>query len=219
LNGLRFVDSFFPSGGYAFSSGLEAAVQAGAVQDADSLSRYVDDLLRNGTGRCEAVAVSRAHEASANGDLVSAVKADQELDAMKLCHDTRMASRQMGRQVIRISAERREKILHEYRDAVEAGRSPGHLAVSLGLTLAVCGWGREDVVAAYLYQTAVGLISAALRLLPIGQREAQQQLASWLPLIHELSKAAPELEMLSWTPVQDIHTMRHAHLTIRLFRS
>ena len=29
LNGLRFVDSFFPSGGYAFSSGLEAAVQGG----------------------------------------------------------------------------------------------------------------------------------------------------------------------------------------------
>ena len=34
LNGLRFVDSFFPSGGYAFSSGLEAAVQGGAIRNA-----------------------------------------------------------------------------------------------------------------------------------------------------------------------------------------
>ena len=37
LTGLRFVDSFFPSGGYAYSSGLEAAVQGGAVKTADDL--------------------------------------------------------------------------------------------------------------------------------------------------------------------------------------
>ena len=45
LKGLRFVDSFFPSGGYAFSSGLEAAVQGGAVRNAEDLSRYVVELL------------------------------------------------------------------------------------------------------------------------------------------------------------------------------
>ena len=56
LQGFRFVDSFFPSGGYAFSSGLEAAVQGGAVKNSDELAVYVEDLLRGGMGRREAVA-------------------------------------------------------------------------------------------------------------------------------------------------------------------
>ena len=46
LHGLRFIDSFFPSGGYAFSSGLEAAVQQGAVRDAEDFREYVEEMLR-----------------------------------------------------------------------------------------------------------------------------------------------------------------------------
>ena len=48
LNGLRFVDSFFPSGGYAFSSGLEASVQGGAVRNAEELS--TDEVRGGATG-------------------------------------------------------------------------------------------------------------------------------------------------------------------------
>ena len=65
LNGLRFVDSFFPSGGFAFSSGLEAAVKDGALRDGKDLARYVGDLLVHGIGRREAVAVAVAHQAAA----------------------------------------------------------------------------------------------------------------------------------------------------------
>jgi urease accessory protein len=222
LNGLRFVDSFFPSGGYAFSSGLEAAVQDGAVRDADDLSRYVEDWLQNGVGRCDAVAVAKVHAASTSRHLPSALQTDHALDAMKLCRETRMASRQMGRQVIRIAAEQSSgsKFLHDYGKAVDSGRAPGHLAVILGLILEDSGWKRDEAVAAYLYQNVIGLVSAALKLLPIGQREAQRMLAGWLPLIEEVSLAADAgMDMMSWTPVQDIYAMRHSRLTSRLFRS
>jgi len=63
IEGLRFVDSFFPSGGFAFSSGLEAAVQGGAIRTGEDFSRYAEDVLRNGMGRREAIAVARAHNA------------------------------------------------------------------------------------------------------------------------------------------------------------
>jgi urease accessory protein len=220
------VDSFFPSGGYAFSSGLESAAQGGAVRNAEDLNRYVTDLLQNGTGRCEAVAVARAWMAVTNDKLQVAKDADLELDAMKLCRETRMASRQMGRQVLKIATEQQKgqqgaaTMLTDYQAEVEAGRSPGHLAVTLGLTLGACGWSEKDTVAAYLYQSVVGLISAALKLLPIGQREAQRLLESWLPLIEDLSREKESgPTMISWVPVQDIYAMRHARLTSRLFRS
>lgn len=222
VRGLRFIDSFFPSGGYAFSSGLEAAVQNGAVRNAKDLDPYVTDLLRNGTGRREAVAAAVAHEAATIGHLPSALKADQELEAMKICRETRQASRQMGRQVIRIAGGEKgvPAILKEYLVEVESDRSPGHLAVSLGLTLGAFGWGARDAIAAYLYQNATGMVSAAMRLLPIGQGEAQALLDGWLPLMDELSReAASRTLMTSWTPLQEIHAMRHARLESRLFRS
>ena len=194
VEGLRFVDSFFPSGGFAFSSGLEAAVQGGAVRNGEDFSRYVEDVLRNGMGRREAIAVARAHDAVSKKLLRVALEADRELDAMKIGRESRMASRQVGKQVIRIAAEQIEghPILSDFLAAVEADRTPGHAAVAFGLTLAAAGWKKDDAVAAFLYQAATGFVSAALKLLPIGQREGQRLLHEWTPLIAEISASACE---------------------------
>jgi urease accessory protein len=222
LNGLRFVDSFFPSGGYAFSSGLEAAVQGGAVQNAEELSRYVIESLTTGMGEREAVAVGIAHEAYVSGVLETAFNADRELEAMKLGRESRTASRQMGRQVMRLAANQlaRQPLIEDYLAAVEADQTPGHLAVSLGLTLAAAGWSKEDSIAAFLYQTATGFVSAAMKLLPIGQREGQRLLENWLEVIEPISlKAAHQQVLQSWSPIQDIYAMRHSRLESRLFRS
>lgn len=222
LTGLRFVDSFFPSGGYAFSSGLEAAVQGGAIQNAEELSRYVVESLTTGIGEREAVAVGLAHEAYVSGSLEIAIKADRELEAMKLGRESRTASRQMGRQVIRLAADQhtRKPLIEDYLAAVEAERTPGHLAVSLGLTLAAAGWSKANTIAAFLYQTATGFVAAAMKLMPLGQREGQRLLESWIEVIERIShNAAHQRVLQSWSPVQDIYAMRHSRLESRLFRS
>ena len=222
LNGLRFVDSFFPSGGYAFSSGLEAAVQGGAVRNAEELSHYVVESFTTGIGEREAVVVGLAHEAYISGSLDIAFKADRELEAMKLGLESRTASRQMGRQVIRLAAEQhpRPPLLEDFLSAVEAGHSPGHMAVSLGLTLAAAGWSKEDAIASFLYQTATGFVAAAMKLLPLGQREGQRLLDNWIEVIEQVSHNAAHRQVLqSWSPIQDIYAMRHSRLESRLFRS
>ena len=222
LKGLRFVDSFFPSGGYAFSSGLEAAVQGGAVRNAEELSRYVVESLTTGMGEREAVAVGMAHDAFVSGILEIAFKADLELEAMKLGRESRTASRQMGRQVIRLAAEQNDRylLIDDYLAVVEAEQTPGHLAVSLGLTLAAAGWSKDDTIAAFLYQAATGFVAAAMKLMPIGQREGQRLLENWIEVIERVSQqAAHQRELRSWSPVQDIYAMRHSRLESRLFRS
>jgi urease accessory protein len=222
LKGLRFIDSFFPSGGYAFSSGLEAAVQDGAVRNAEELLRYVVESLTTGMGEREAVAVGLAHEAYVYGSLEIAIKADRELEAMKLGLESRTASRQMGRQVIRLAADQliRQPLIEDYLAAVEAERTPGHLAVSLGLTLAAAGWSKANTIAAFLYQTATGFVAAAMKLMPLGQREGQRLLESWIEAIERVSRNAMHRQVLqSWSPIQDIYAMRHSRLESRLFRS
>ena len=111
-------------------------------------------------------------------------------------------------------------LIEEYLAAVEAEQTPGHLAVSLGLTLAAAGWSKEDSIAAFLYQTATGFVAAAMKLLPIGQREGQRLLENWLEVIEPISlKAAHQRVLQSWSPIQDIYSMRHNRLESRLFRS
>jgi urease accessory protein len=201
---------------------LEAAVQGGAVQDADAFARHVEYVLRNGVARREGVAVARAWSAQARGTGREALDVDWELDAMNLCRETRLASRQMGRQVLRVAGEQFDNCgaRRQYRLEVDHGKSPGHLAVVLGMTLGACGWGKRETIAAFLYQTAVGFVSAAMKLLPIGQRDGQRLVGGWLPLFDELSRtAASARQMHGWTPIQDIYAMQHATLRMRLFRS
>lgn len=222
LKGLRFVDSFFPSGGFAFSSGLEAAVKGKAVEDGKTLARYVEDVLVHGIGKREAVAVAIVHQAAGANRLHTVLTVDRELDSLKIGRDSRLASRQMGRQVMKVVSEQifDKPLLQDYRLALEEGRTPGHLPVAMGMTLAACGWSRQDAVAAFLYQTVQGYVSAAMKLLPLGQQEGQHLLAQWGPLIADVSHRAKSRGALSsWSPVQDIYAMRHARLESRLFRS
>jgi urease accessory protein len=222
LNGFRFVDSFFPSGGYAFSSGLEAAAQGGAVRNAEELSRFVVESLTSGIGEREAVVVGLAYDAFVSDRIERALTADRELDSMKLGCEGRAASRQMGRQVIRVAAGEHDRhpLVDEYLAAVEAEQTPGHMAVSMGLALAKAGWSKEDAIAAFLYQTATGFVAAAMKLLPIGQREGQRLLEGWIEVIERVSHEAAQQQVLrSWSPVQDIYAMRHSRLESRLFRS
>jgi urease accessory protein len=141
---------------------------------------------------------------------------------MKLGRESRTASRQMGRQIIRLAANQqaRHLLIEDYLAAVEAERTPGHLAISFGLTLASAGWSKEDTIAAFLYHTATGFVAAAMKLMPIGQREGQQLLESWIEVIERVSHRAAHQQVLqSWSPVQDIYAMRHSRLESRLFRS
>jgi urease accessory protein len=222
LNGLRYLDSFFPSGGFAYSSGLEAAAQGGMVKNADDLARYVSDLLRQGMARREAVVVALGHDALTEGLPGRALETDRELDCMMLGQECRQASRQMGRQVIRVAGEQfpSSSIIQNFEAAVEAGTAPGHHPIVIGLTLGAAGWDRESAVAGYLYQVSVGFVSAALKLLPIGQRDGQRCLEEWTPLIAEICRQVRlDRGLSSWTPLQDIYAMRHSRLHSRLFRS
>lgn len=197
-------------------------MQGGAVRNAEDLSRYVVELLTIGIGERDAVAVGLAHDAYVSGSLEIAFNVDRELEAMKLGRESRAASRQMGRQIIRLAADQhtRQSLIEDYLAAVEAEQTPGHLAVTVGLTLAAAGWSKEDTIAAFLYHTATGYVAAAMKLLPIGQREGQRLLESWLEVIEPIShKAAHQQVLQSWSPIQDIYAMRHSRLESRLFRS
>jgi urease accessory protein len=221
---LQFADGSFPAGGFAHSLGLETYTQDGRIRDASGLGAFVAATLEGSAGPCDATAAALAFQRACAGDLRGLLELDGRLDAMKPVPETRAASRQMGRQTLRVALELgAAPAVSGFARAVNEGTAAGHHAVAFGAALSGEAATGEVVATAYLYATAAMLVGAGVRLLAIGQLEGQRVLASMRPRIVRLAAAAARArdaeDLWSFTPALDIAGVRHAALDARLFRS
>jgi len=223
LSLLHFGDSAFPTGGYTHSFGLETYCQSGQVRTREELERFLVAQLEGQTGPCDATAAVGVLRAATSGDLRRCRAVDDTLEAMKVVREFREASRQMGRQTLRVAATlTSDARLVAYAGDVDQALAPGHHAVAYGLAAAALGWPPEAAATAYLYSATALLIGAALRLLPMGQLEGQRVLWALHPVIERVAREAAIRdvdELWSFAPGIELAGIRHASLDMRLFRS
>jgi urease accessory protein len=220
---LQFSDGLFPTGAYAHSCGLETCVQDGAVCDAPSTSRFLRAYLQGAAGPADAAAVAIAMRSAEANDLGACLELDATLDAIKPVAELRAASRQLGRQSLRIAiALSDDPLMKQFADRMENDLTPCHHAVVFGIVGAAFRWTSRDAAAAFLHSSAVSIVGAALRLIPLGQTQGQLIIRTLAPLISSLADDAAETtitELSSFAPALEIAAMRHARLDARLFRS
>ncbi len=227
LAALQLADSFFPSGAYAHSQGLEGMVSQGWVRNADDLGEYLHNLLGWSIIPCDGVALLNAHGAARDGDLARLVDIDRRLHAMKLPEELRVASCHAGRRILDetaplLSGAAGCAVHGEFRQLVVERETPGTGAVALGVASCAAGIDPDSALLMFCHSFAVGVLGAAQRLLPVTHTEAQHILRS----LHEpVIDAATALqhrdwrEMTSFTPQLDIAAMLHEHDEVRMFAS
>jgi len=220
---LQLADGLFPAGGFAHSLGLESYVQAGMVRNAAGVAAFLEAQLEGSAGPTDAVAVACAVRCASAGDIEGCLDLDARLDAMRWVPELRAASVQMGRQTLRTaSLAHAVPFLDAFARAVADDRAPGHHATVFGIVLGGQGVDAEAAAAAYLHTTAVLVVNAALRLLPLGQVEGQRVLAAMRPHIAVLAARAASAhvdDLWAFAPGLEIAGLRHADLSARLFRS
>ncbi|MDE2786430.1 MAG: urease accessory protein UreF [Chloroflexota bacterium] len=227
LAALQLADSFFPSGTYAHSQGLEGMVTRAWVANADDLGEYLRNLLAWSILPCDGVALLNAHRTAQDADLATLVDIDWHLHAMKLPEELRVASCHAGRRILDETAPllrgRAGSALHgEFRQAVMDRSAPGTGAVAQGVASCAAGIEAESALLMFCHSFAVGVLGAAQRLLPITHSEAQ----GILHALHEpVISATTALrhrdwrEMTSFAPQTDIAAMLHEHDDVRMFAS
>jgi urease accessory protein len=214
---LQTTDSLFPTGAFSHSGGLEGLANEGILRTADDAERAVEEILRHSFARVDLPACGLAHRAASAAELEAVLRIDARLDALKPPREAREASRSLGRRRLRLVAS-----LDGYRTLVEQDRTPGHQAVVTGMQGALEGMPREDTLLAFAYGAAAGLVSSAMKLLPLGQTRAQNLLSRLGASMPEIAQEADGLdleELGSFLPLLDVAAMRHETGAPRLFIS
>ena len=220
---LQITDSFFPSGSFAYSWGLEAYVQEGIIRDQKGLGKFLRAYLTGFIARCDALILRFALEASEKEDLETIFCLDRRIHSMKLAKELREGSMQTGRQLLKVMGELKGlPIFDRFAAGIKTGRAWGHHPVVFGIVCGVLGIGKEETVLAYLYQTVSAIVSAGVRLIPLGHMDGQRAMEGIKP---EIQRIAGDLRLLnegdlsSFAPGLEIRAMKHEHLYMRLFKA
>lgn len=200
----QMLSPAFPVGGFAWSQGLEWAMDQGAVTR-DTLPRWLDDWLDHGAGWTDAVLVSLALRTTDHAELDDLARA--------AC----MSSQRLLETVEQGAA------FAANMAALTGGDQPAaSLPVAFGRACADMPLPPVDIVAAFLQAQAAALISAAVRYLPLGPVQGQRVLAALHPAILNAAARAErasrdDLSGAAWGA--DIAAMRHETMPVRIFRS
>lgn len=222
LAALQLGDSFFPSGLFTQSHGLERFVERGLHGPAQ-IEPLLHAYLLDQAGPCDALAARWAVRAAGQGDFSLVASIDARLSALKLAPEVRAASTRCGRQLLFLGAEisgRGE--LQRYARAAAAGERSGNQAVALALLSWAAGLDEEAAVAVELHGFAVSLVSAAIRLGACDHVSSQGMLWRARPVL-EAARAHGRgrhwQQMGGFAPLIEAMQCQHAYAESHMFVS
>ena len=220
---LHLCDSLFPIGGFAYSDGLETATSTGRIADAASLRAWLEAALDDTIGRMEGPAVWRGWRAFQEEDFAMLVRLDEELTALRPAASARRSSRAMGLRLLTTwHALHPDPRLERIAGLAKRGALGPVLPLGFAAACVCSAVARRAAVEAFAYTRLAATVSAAMRLMPIGQTDAHLLLSRALervPGVVDRVALRDDGALESFTPQMDMATMTQQYLHSRLFRS
>ena len=221
---LQLADSALPIGALAHSFGLETLVAEGILAP-EHLETFLVNFLEE-TGRVEAIFCRVSSRLSAVPSAkvfeTSWMRLNRRLSALKLSRESREASAVLGRRFLRLVAGLENHPRLHAAATMAGAETDIHHCTAFGLVAGVLQLGEDQTVLAFLQQTAMALISASQRVMPVGQGHATRLLWQLQPTILAVTAESVDLDptaVASFNPLLEIGSMRHARLPVRLFIS
>ena len=218
---LAWLSPAYPTGAFSYSHGLEMAVEEGAVTSRADLVAYAEAALAHGAGAVDGGLLALAWRAATAGDDAALDDIAELACAWRGTAELALEAMQPGAAFVQVTAA----AWPAPRFSTFAARHPGRLthAVAFGAAAACHGIGLREACFGWLAGFVANLVSAGVRLVPLGQTDGQVATAALLPALEAATEAALALrdaeELGSATPVIDLFSLRHETQYTRLFRS
>lgn len=220
---LQTGDSFYPTGSYAHSFGLEGLVQAGVVQDRATLREFIFRSAIPALRHTDLPLAAHAWRALALPDWPRIGELSVLSSALRTPREARLASENIGRQRAELVATLRPSALaQEFVQRANAANWPFSAAISAALEGRALGAPLGAVLAGVYYANIAAPLAAAMKLLRLGQNGSQSLLTEALALAPKTIAAAETIPLreIGWfNPWLDIAAARHESADARMFIS
>jgi urease accessory protein len=204
----QWLSPAYPVGGFAYSHGLEAAIDEGAVASSQDAEAWISDALEHGSGWNDALFVVSAYDARDKDELFSI---DAKARAICASSERKMETELLGQAFGTVTGDVWDLDIQQLSYPVSVGHAARLQNLPLLLTTKM-----------YLQAFASNLVACATRLVPLGQTDAQKLIRNLTPLCAHIAEKAQlaGLEELSSTAfLTDIASMRHEIQYSRIFRT
>lgn len=217
---MAWLSPAYPIGAFSYSGGIEWAVAAGDISDAATLRQWLTVMVAEGGGFCDAVFLTHAHRAAAERDDAALRDVAELAAAFAPSKERHLETTAQGRAFLDTTRAAWPAPALDRLAAVWDGAVA--LPVAAGIAAAAHGIALTGALNAYLNALAANLVSAGVRLVPLGQTDGQRVLAALEPVVRitaERARATRLDDLGSAAFRADLASMRHESQYTRLFRS
>jgi urease accessory protein len=213
----------FPTGSYSYSHGLEWAVEAMHIHDRKSLVDWLEADLCYGSGRNEVIFFSEAWRCAIDDDRVKLFEIAELAAALRGTSEFALESSQLAAACLAtLRKVWPDRLLDWLSDALCERHVQPALTVVLGVRSATQGIPENVALPSFLQSYIANLVTAGVRLIPLGQTEGQLAIAELEEAVLAASAQAKKATMDdlgSAAFMVDLASMAHETQYTRLFRS
>lgn len=218
---MQMAGGTFPSGGFSQSWGLETYVAAGTVHDDKTFIEFTEGYLESTITRCEGPVMREAYRLAADWDQDELMQLEELSCAVKVTKESRESSIRMGKAFMRIMADILDD---ENLSRLKKLCGPDGISypVIYGAVCGRIGVDIEEAMKAFVFSTVNALVQSAVKLVPLGNTQAQHVLLQLYPAMELAAKGSMETpvdEISNFCPGLDIASINHEFLTTRLYMS
>jgi urease accessory protein len=224
ISALQLSDSFFPTGMYTTSNGLEALFYKNQRKQSNpnELLEMIKVYLACQIGPADCTALGNSYDCAQRQDLGALIEIDRMIFSMKLVREIRDASARSGSQLIRclVSFITNDNILTKFNDAIRDGRASGVFPVAFAIACNVLDISKNTAGLMMLYSFTVSMVGAALRLGMLQHYDGQRVIHEIKPEISKIVERCierPLTSMWQFAPGIDILQIKHERMNSKMF--
>jgi urease accessory protein len=217
---MTWLSPAYPVGAFSYSSGIEWAVEAGDITDADTLRHWLAAMLSDGAGINDGVFFARAHRAVTEGDDTALVEIAELAAVFVPTRERHLETTNLGRAFVDVT--RAAWPCPALAKLQELWAGPVAYPIAVGVACAGHAVPLAPATHAFLLALTANWVSAGVRLIPLGHTESQRLLRSLETTVVRTTQralAAGLDDLGSATFRADLASARHEAQYTRLFRT
>ncbi len=223
LHLLHLSDPTLPIGGFSHSYGLETYTQKEIVKSVESVHLFLTEILSHSVLHNEAAFISLVFDACEQNNWDKIIELDSLCNASKLPKEIRTASQKLGVRLMKIFSPLIQTDLTARLESALKNKSIyGHYCILYAIYAYELQIGKKETLEGFFYNTAIGYITNAVKLIPLSQDSGQVLLFQLLTLLENLAEKAlkPNMDLIGISATGfDIRAMEHENLYSRLYMS